>query len=800
MPPTSATTQPDELAERVLLAIARYGLLLVPFLPLVCSGQSEPIPPLFFPDITPKHFAFRFIVEIVTGCWLILAIFDRRYRPRWNGAVLAFTVYLAIMAVADVLGVHPQQSFWSNFERMQGLVADLHLFAFLLVASIVFDRRWWERFFLLSLCACAVVSLFCVMQWLHSEVGVQFDPELRWLYRIHQQVGGEGLKFRMDARLGSPVFLAAYLMVHVPLALCMLLRARSLVARVVWSVAVVVFLFCLGFTSTRSAQAGLLLGLSVSLLFATRAGGRVRTLAWIALAAFAVLVAAVTIVVYFDFDLVWTSPFFKRFATLSHALWLRETLAEQVFQGWLDHPILGWGQNNFPYVFDAYHNPRQVRLNSWYDHSHNVFLESVTAGGILGLAALSWFLWAGIRNTWRTSAWPGLERALFAAVLVAELSALCYEPPNLCGQILFFSVIAALRSGSQPPPEAAPAGGWPRGRLALVTAAVGITTATVAYRINVPNIEAAARLTRAIQQTGPEDRPDVLFRELMQMDTFATREIAEQAGTVATRLLSDPRAPKPVAFEVARLALQALEEEQRHGQVRSHVALAELLAALGRAPEAREVYERARQIAPNRILIYLRLAQLFVQEGRREEAIHQLRTALGLLPRFVETISMLAQIAMDHGDEDLAQEMLAKLNPERQTPRFVRSPITQLLIRHQRWQRLIHLHQRQVDYGLRRFGTRRWDLNWLVDRYVRLIAMTAGSGDRERALALVDEIATFHAENRTAGDPDWSPQAARLRDILRTNDSVFLPLQPRPHLLGRFSARPRPDFFEVPLR
>src|SRR3990167_2849182 len=117
--------------ESILKYFIFGGLFLILFLPLYVSDS------MFFPFITGKNFAFRIIVELITGAWIILALRVPAYRPKKSLILYALGALVAIMAVADVLSENPFKSFWSNYERMEGFVALAHFFAYFIVASSV---------------------------------------------------------------------------------------------------------------------------------------------------------------------------------------------------------------------------------------------------------------------------------------------------------------------------------------------------------------------------------------------------------------------------------------------------------------------------------------------------------------------------------------------------------------------------------------------------------------------------------------------------------------------------------------
>src|SRR5690606_17155063 len=92
------------------------GIFLIPFLPVYVEND------FFFPFITGKNFAFRIIVEVVFAAWVLLALLDKTYRPRFSWLLAGFSSLLVVMFFANLFGEHPPSSFWSNFERMDGYV------------------------------------------------------------------------------------------------------------------------------------------------------------------------------------------------------------------------------------------------------------------------------------------------------------------------------------------------------------------------------------------------------------------------------------------------------------------------------------------------------------------------------------------------------------------------------------------------------------------------------------------------------------------------------------------------------
>ena len=127
---------------RSLRYILIGGIFLVPFISFIVANS------MFFPFITGKNFVFRILVEILFASWLILALRVPSYRPTFSWLAVAVAVFVGVIALADIFGVNSTKSFWSNFERMEGLVTLVHLLMYFIVMGTVLNtQKLWTWFF-----------------------------------------------------------------------------------------------------------------------------------------------------------------------------------------------------------------------------------------------------------------------------------------------------------------------------------------------------------------------------------------------------------------------------------------------------------------------------------------------------------------------------------------------------------------------------------------------------------------------------------------------------------------------------
>ena len=211
------------------LKILRYfiigGIFLTPFIPLFVLGA------FFFPYITGKNFVFRIIVEILFGLWLCLAIFDKNYRPKKSFILTTAMAFMGILVISTFLGKNPYRSFWSNFERMEGLVGYLHLFAyFIVLASIMKGQRVWDWFFHILLFVSVIISFYGFSQ-LHCqkiyEANEKFSGTVVELQKTspfcYSDKGAKNYEVsqggvRLDAKFGNASYLAIYMVFNIFLA------------------------------------------------------------------------------------------------------------------------------------------------------------------------------------------------------------------------------------------------------------------------------------------------------------------------------------------------------------------------------------------------------------------------------------------------------------------------------------------------------------------------------------------------------------------------------------------------------
>src|SRR5581483_1296621 len=135
------------------------GLFITPFIAFIISNT------MLFPFITGKGFTFRILVEIIFGLYVILAFLEPKYRPKISWITKSAGIFIIVMFIADLFSANVSKSFWSNYERMEGFVLLIHLFAYYIVASsVLLTDSLWKKLFNTSIIASVLMSIYGLFQ------------------------------------------------------------------------------------------------------------------------------------------------------------------------------------------------------------------------------------------------------------------------------------------------------------------------------------------------------------------------------------------------------------------------------------------------------------------------------------------------------------------------------------------------------------------------------------------------------------------------------------------------------------
>lgn len=593
------------------------GLFLIPFTPLIISSS------LLFPFIAGKAIFFKLIIGIVFALYLILLCLDQEYRPKKSWISLAVTVFLFVVFLADVFGINPHKSFWSNFERMEGFFLILHLWMFYIVSSAMFTKKLWQ-------------------QWMVTSIGVSILIAIYGLFQVGGAIDIRQGSDRLDGTLGNAAYLAVYMLINIGFALYLAVQKKMLQwQRIVIGLLVALQFYIIFKTATRGTLLGIGAGLFVaSIVYILKAKEDKigRNIAIGILAAVFVLTGLLYSAKNTDF--VKNSNTLNRMAqTLSVKNLLSNPRAKFIWpiavEGIKDRPILGYGQEGFNYVFNKYYNPKMWTEESWFDRAHNVFLDWFIAAGVLGfglyitlyvLAAL--FIWKGDFSL--------REKIVLIGLLVAYAVHNMTVFDNISSYILFFALLAFLHSQNAKEQIKKITLNIDIRDLVVIPLIV-IVTLILTYYVNIVPIRVGQLTIDGIRQYpgGPLENLEK-YKKAMLYNVTGSQEVREQAVQTAEQVINNNKKDVNVQQAFFALSTQAIKEQIAYApqDARGYLLGGSYLNRIGQFAAALPLLQKAHELTPNKQAPLFEIAQNQLNERKYPEAIVAMKQAFELDPNF----------------------------------------------------------------------------------------------------------------------------------------------------------------------
>lgn len=619
------------------------GIFLIPFLPIYVEND------FFFPFITGKNFAFRIIIEVAFASWVLLALLDKQYRPRFSWLLAGFGALLIVMFFANLFGEYPLKSFWSNFERMDGYVTLVHVFLLaLIMGSVMKTEKLWTIFFYVS----STVALFVALYGL-------------------AQMGGfvEGGRARLDSRLGNAAYMAVYMLFHIFMVGWLAVRSKNSLVWGMGALIVLLYAYALLLTGTRGTFLGFVGGTGVAVAYIALFGRAYPELRRYAIGG---IVALVILVLSFmavkDEAFVQNSTPLARIANIDvmQDLETRGVIWSMAVEGVKERPLLGWGQGNFNYVFNEQFEPVLYNKEAWFDRVHNIVLDWLIAGGVLGFLAYASIFVAFlyylvylplIKDDRRLDV---LERAVIVGLLAGYLLHNLVVFDNIISYIFFACIIALVHSRVAAPMEAMErVEVEERLVVQIVAPVILVFTLAIIYFANVPGIQAAGDIIDAMRLSTVQGRLEQ-FHEALSRESFADQEIVEQLAQQAmsvARNQSVPENERQMMVQRAELELLRMVEE-KPGDARLHNFLATFYRTIGAYPQAQEQGAIARSLAPRKQAIILEQGVTEIQMGNLEAARDFFKQAYELETSNTQALVFYASMEAQLGNIEKTKELL----------------------------------------------------------------------------------------------------------------------------------------------
>ena len=627
--------------------ILRYtllvGIFIVPFIPFVISST------MFFPFITGKNFLFRILIELLLGGWAILAVFDKAYRPKFSWLLISVLSFVGIIAIADVFGANPFKSFWSNFERMEGLLTLIHLLGYFIVAGVMLNtEKLWDWFWNTTVLVSAIIGIYGIFQ-------------LAGKITINQ--GG----VRLDATFGNAAYLAIYMLIHVFIAAFLLVRWRGVSwMKYVYGSIIILQLVILYFTATRGAFIGIVGGMILTTFLISLFEKERKGVRKISIGILAFLIVSTGIFIFIkDTDLVKKSDTLGRLSSISlEDGSTRFTIWGMAWEGVKERPILGWGQENFNLVFNKYYEPSLYAQEQWFDRVHSIFLDWLVAGGILGFLSyiaipifMLYYLWRRLEINLSVT-----EKSIFTGLLAGYFFHNIFVFDNIISYIMFFSVAAYIYSHSTMIGEKEVVESNGENKTGIKQVATVFIIIAVIFSLYFFNIKGMASSKAIIAGISPQaegvDANIASFEKASAYGVVGKQEIAEQAVTTALKVRNQGAdiETQTKFLELANKEMGTLIEEVPN-DARLRIFYGAFLSQFNLYNEALPHLKKAVELSPNKQTIRFELGTAYLNLGDENKAFGIFKEAYELDTNF-KNAEIIYRVGAIYADKEVETDAI----------------------------------------------------------------------------------------------------------------------------------------------
>lgn len=370
-----------------LFQAARFLLYLVPFSVILVSAGT------LFPFIVIKYTFFRAVIDLALSFTCLgfafakksdLEIYIKNIRSLLTSPLfLAIGIFFVVSLLSTFFAYDALLALWSDFERGEGMWQLVHLFLlFILTATLFRDSRDWKKLLYASISAGILMITYGLFVSSNAS-SIFLGPS------IQSVLSGAA---RFYGSLGNSTYVGSYLIFILFFLFYVFFEMRKKHIRGILLFIAAFFLLFTWFAQTRGPVLGILAGIFAFLIYL--AVSKWREWGWKIGVGLLVIIMFSGGIFYFR-----DTPFGKslpgaRLLSLnfdSSSFQSRLWTWNSALQGIKERPLLGWGFENFAYVFNKHFDTRHYlpgeQSETWYDRAHNLFLDYGISTGIIGLAS-----------------------------------------------------------------------------------------------------------------------------------------------------------------------------------------------------------------------------------------------------------------------------------------------------------------------------------------------------------------------------------------------------------------------------
>lgn len=630
----------------MLKKIYHFGQILIYaslFLPLVIHDA------FVFPFITPRNFLFRFLMSLGLVVLIILWLNLKELRPRKNWLNIAVVSVIVAKFLSAIFGVSFYNSFWSNYERMEGVLAWLFFGIFYFLLTTVFQKRQeWRWLLRISLFPALLVAFYGMAQ--------------AWGWDVVMPAR----QSRIEAQLGNAAYVGAYMVIHIGISLYLSFRDKNIWWRIFSSASLLPFHLALFYSATRGAGLGWIVGILVGVVFYLffAKDKKIRFYLVGAFLAFIFLLGGIWLAR--DSGFVQEKEFLRRMTSINFTegtVNSRLMIWNMAWQGFKQKPVFGWGQDNFNYIYNLYYNDKIGE--AWVDRAHNNLFDQLSMGGVVNFAAyLSVIIFPFvIFFRWRR------HDVLAASLLIALWSAYVVQNQFVFDSLntyIYFFIILAFALFLQKKMNLSDKSSA-EGMMAQYSASYNYWILTLLFLLAVivnlvfswPGFKANTLTISSLEEK--YQNPQAAYEKLEQaieLDSFGSKEISLQTTTFAYHIVSEKNLSDAFKTKVVLFSVNSLEKavEREPNDVRVLMTLASMYRTasvldVSYIKKAEDVLKNVIELSPGRLGVYYDLADISYSLGDYEAAENYLFQAYSQDQNNRQTLVNLAHFLSSRFDE-----------------------------------------------------------------------------------------------------------------------------------------------------
>ncbi|WP_435353773.1 O-antigen ligase family protein [Emticicia sp. SJ17W-69] len=573
-------------------------LFLILLIPLIFDRAG------FYGYVVPKALLFQVSVLL---CAITYLLSDKKsWTFSYNNLSLSIAIFGTITLIINLLSYDSLFSIGATFERMEGAINTILLcLFFFLLAAILRNETNQKYVFMMMLIVAFAVAIFGILS-------------------------GEKFAGRLISTIGNPAFLCFYLANHLFLIAIFYLKYKPQ-HKWILLIGIIVLIWAIFQTLTRTFYMAILLSAIAMLILyiynLIKKEKRVKTLIISTLTLF-----FCTIIFYFISQNTWVQKNLPigRLTNIS-TLDSRFLVWKIAFEGFADRWFLGWGQENFTYVYAKFFNAKLAEDGVWYDRSHNVFLDWFVAGGLLGGLCYIAIWISAILSIWRSN-FHQLLKILLTGWLFFYCCFICFNPDSLVNTIFSMIILAFIYLNS------------PKKDINILSINkydsiinllfIGVL-GTIFYQFTYQNIRSYWVFSKAITEPTIENLIE-LSNKTYTIRSAVNLNMIEQLTFMHQTVLGSQLLPEQK--QLYTLSVQKLIEKEikRHPPSVKMLELKSMIELnINDLSTGKQTLDKMIVLSPNYVLAYMQKGRAAISQSRFDEGIANFDKIIKIAPQYV---------------------------------------------------------------------------------------------------------------------------------------------------------------------